>query len=127
VGEVEVDPGVRGQGDRVEDHQPHPHPDGLLGDLSDSFVVLDACFRDDGKPYQRKNSKWTDANVPAAELDWLKHDLKGTDKRVVVFAHQRLDVANSYGVKNAAEVRADGTVVVTGFRKQKGYEWAAKV
>lgn len=142
------------------------------------FVVLDACFRSDGKPYQRKNFEWTDANVPAAELDWLRGDLKGTDKRVVVFAHQRLDVANDYGVKNAAdvrkvlegsgkvlcvfqghshkndykdvggvhyctlvgmiegsgaenngyavvEVRADGTVVVTGFRKQKGYEWAA--
>jgi alkaline phosphatase len=142
------------------------------------FVVLDACFRSDGKPYQRKNSKWTDANVPAAELGWLKEDLKGTHKKVVVFAHQRLDVANNYGVKNAAdvrkvlegsgkvlcvfqghshkndykdiggvhyctlvgmiegsgaensgyavvEVRADGTAVVTGFRKQKGYEWTA--
>lgn len=142
------------------------------------FVVLDACFRSDGKPYQRKNFKWTDANVPAAELDWLKEDLKSTDKKVVVFAHQRLDVANDYGVKNAAdvrklleasgkvmcvfqghshkndykdvggvhyctlvgmiegsgaenngyavaEVRADGTAVVTGFRRQKGYEWTA--
>ena len=29
------------------------------------FVVLDACFRSDGEPYGRKNSKWTDANVPA--------------------------------------------------------------
>jgi hypothetical protein len=143
------------------------------------FVVLDACFRSDGKPYGRKNSKWTDANVPAAELDWLKDDLKGTDKKVVVFAHQRLDVANDYGVKNAGDVRkaleasgrvlavfqghshkndykeiagvhyctlaamiegsgeenngystvgvrADGTITVTGFRKQKGYEWAGK-
>ena len=95
-----------------------------------------------------------------------------------MLAHQRLDVADNYGVRNAAdvrkvlersgkvrcvfrghshknddkdvggvrhctlvgmiegsgaenngyavvEVRADGTVVVTGFRKQKGYEWAA--
>ena len=25
-----------------------------------------------------------------------------------------------------AEVRADGAVIVTGFRKQKGYEWAGK-
>src|SRR5262245_48118577 len=31
------------------------------------FVVLDACFRDDGKPYERKNSKWTDSNIPAAQ------------------------------------------------------------
>ena len=95
-----------------------------------------------------------------------------------MFAHQRLDVSNDYGVKNAADVRkvleasgkvlavfqghshkndykeiggihyctlvamiegsgaenngyslldvrADGTITVTGFRKQKGYEWAA--
>jgi alkaline phosphatase len=143
------------------------------------FVVLDACFTSGGKPYGRKNSKWNDANIPANELDWLKADLKGTDKKVIVLAHQRLDVANDYGVKNAAEVRKilegsgqvlavfqghshkndyqeiggihyctmvamiegsraenngfslvqvrrDGAITVTGFRKQKGYDWAAK-
>jgi len=143
------------------------------------FVVLDACFRSDGKPYGRKNSKWTDANVPAEELDWLKDDLKRTDKKAVVFAHQRLDVSNDHGVKNCPDVRkvlegsgkvlavfqghshkndykdiagihyctlvamvegagaensgystvdlqADGTITVTGFRKQKGYEWTGK-
>ena len=99
-----------------------------------------------------------------------------TDKPVVVFAHQRLDVADDYGVKNAAGVRKvleaservravfqghshkndyaeiggvhystlvamvegsgaensgyslvdvapGGTIAVTGFRKQKGYDW----
>jgi predicted phosphodiesterase len=69
------------------------------------FIVLDACFRADGKPYERKNFKWTDANIPADQIDWLKDDLKATDKPVVVFAHQRLDVADNYGVKNAADVR----------------------
>jgi 3',5'-cyclic AMP phosphodiesterase CpdA len=140
------------------------------------FVVLDACFRGDGKPYERKNFKWTDANIPADQLDWLKSDLKATDKPVVVFAHQQLDVGNDYGVKNAADVRKvlegskkvlavfqghshkndykeignvhyctlvamiegsgienngysildvapDGAITVTGFRKQKSYEW----
>lgn len=139
------------------------------------FVVLDACFKSDGKPYERKNFKWNDANIPADQLDWLKEDLKGTDKPVVVFAHQRLDAANDYGVKNAADVRKvregskkvravfqghshkndyteiggvhyrtlvamiegsgaenngysildvgpDGTITVTGFRKQKNYD-----
>lgn len=143
------------------------------------FVVLDACFTSGGKPYGRKNSKWNDANIPSDEVDWLKDDLKGTDKKVVVFAHQRLDVANDYGIKNASEVRkvlegagkvlavfqghshkndykeiggvhyctlvamiegtgaenngfstvqvrSDGTITLTGFRKQKGYDWAAK-
>jgi len=70
------------------------------------FVVLDACFRGDGKPYGRKNSAWNDANVPDHELDWLAADLKATAKQVIVFAHQRLDSAGQHAVKNAAAVRA---------------------
>ncbi|MEM8735983.1 MAG: hypothetical protein AAGG44_17270 [Planctomycetota bacterium] len=31
--------------------------------------------------------------------------MNDTTKRTIVFAHQRLDVGNNYGVKNAAEVR----------------------
>ncbi len=69
------------------------------------FVVLDACFRSDGQPYGRKNSHWTDANIPPAEIEWLDADLKATDKQVIVFAHQRLDVSNNHGVKNNADVR----------------------
>lgn len=69
------------------------------------FVVLDSCFRSDGEPYGRENFEWTDPNIPAAEVEWLKADLKHTTKKTVVFAHQRLDVSNHYGVKNAVEVR----------------------
>ncbi len=69
------------------------------------FIVLDSCFRSDGEPYGRKNFEWTDANIPAAELDWLRADLIRTTKKTIVFAHQRLDVSNHYGVKNSAEVR----------------------
>lgn len=69
------------------------------------FVVLDSCFRGDGQPYGRKNFQWTDPNIPAAELEWLKADLASTAKKTVVFAHQRLDVSTQHGVKNAAEVR----------------------
>ncbi|QEG42617.1 metallophosphoesterase family protein [Roseimaritima ulvae] len=69
------------------------------------FIVLDSCFRSDGVPYSRKNFTWTDANIPAAELEWLEADLKANDKPVIVFAHQRLDVANHHGVKNNAAVR----------------------
>jgi len=69
------------------------------------FIVLDSCFRSDGTPYQRKNFKWTDANIPTVELEWLKADLKETEKPTIVFAHQRLDVSNSHGVKNNADVR----------------------
>jgi alkaline phosphatase len=67
--------------------------------------VLDSCYRGDGQPYGRKNFEWTDPNIPRQEIEWLREDLEITTKRTVVFAHQRLDVSNHYGVKNAAAVR----------------------
>ncbi len=69
------------------------------------FVVLDSCFRGDGEPYGRKNFKWTDANIPQSEVEWLQADLRATQKKTIVFAHQRLDVSNHYGVKNSPAVR----------------------
>lgn len=70
------------------------------------FVVLDSCFRSDGQPYGRKNFEWTDPNISKQELEWLQADLKATKKKTVIFAHQRLDVSNHYGVKNCVEVRS---------------------
>lgn len=76
------------------------------------FVVLDACYRSDGESYGRKNFSWTDANLPAAELAWLKADLKAADdKPTIVFTHQRLDSLpgqqpDHYTVKNSPAVRA---------------------
>src|SRR5690606_1287608 len=64
-----------------------------------------ACFRSDFVPYGRKNSRWDDANLPAAELDWLRSDLEAAAGPVIVLIHQRLDVQNHYGVKNAADAR----------------------
>ncbi|MGI9456722.1 MAG: metallophosphoesterase [Aeoliella sp.] len=140
------------------------------------FIVLDSCFRSDGEPYGRNNFDWTDANIPDDEVKWLQADLKDTEKKTIVFAHQRLDVTDHYSVKNAAEVRRvleaaesvvavlqghshendyqdisgihyctlvamvegsgadnsgfstmeiaqDGTIRVTGFRKQESYAW----
>ena len=69
------------------------------------FVVLDACFRSDLKPYGRDNIKWNDANIPEAQVEWLLADLKATTSKTIVFAHQRLDVKNDYGIKNAEQVR----------------------
>lgn len=144
------------------------------------FVVLDACFRNDGESYGRKNSKWNDANIPTAEVEWLQADLKATSKKAIVFAHQRLDVSNDHGVKNCPDVRKifeasgkvlavfqghshqndlkdiggihyctlvamiegsgaenngysvmeigpDGTIRLTGFRKQQEYDWKRNV
>lgn len=69
------------------------------------FVVLDACFRADGQPYGRKNSNWQDSNLPADQLEWLAADLKATDHKTIVFAHQRLDETKQHSVKNAAAAR----------------------
>ncbi|MEX0819436.1 MAG: alkaline phosphatase [Pirellulaceae bacterium] len=69
------------------------------------FIVLDSCFRSDGQPYGRQNFQWTDPNIPEDEGEWLEADLKATTNKTIVFAHQRLDVDNHYGVRNAAQVR----------------------
>jgi alkaline phosphatase len=69
------------------------------------FVFLDACYRSDGEAYSRGNFKWTDTSIPEAQVDWLKADLKAATAKTVVFVHQRLDVRNDYGVKNADQVR----------------------
>jgi alkaline phosphatase len=69
------------------------------------FVILDACFRNDGAAYERNNFNWADSSVPQAELDWLRTDLHAAVAPALVFVHQCLDVEPPYGVKNAAEVR----------------------
>jgi alkaline phosphatase len=69
------------------------------------FIVLDSCFCSDGQPYGRKNSEWTDANIPAEQLEWLRADLAESHKPVIIFAHQRLDVSTAHGVRNCVAVR----------------------
>lgn len=69
------------------------------------FVVLDACFRQDGASYGRKNFQWTDANIAREELEWLKEDLTRTNNPTVVLVHQRLDKSGSHEIKNSADVR----------------------
>ena len=71
-----------------------------------TFLMLDACFRKDGTPYERKNFHWQDANLPKAELSWLESELSQASGPVIVLAHQRLDLDKAHAVRNAAEVRA---------------------
>lgn len=69
------------------------------------FVILDACFRENGEPYGNGNSVWTDSNIPPGELAWLTTELTETHHPTVVFVHQRLDVDDHYGVRQRIEVR----------------------
>ncbi|HEY9487575.1 MAG TPA: metallophosphoesterase [Chryseosolibacter sp.] len=56
------------------------------------FVVLDANFMADGKPYDHGNFDWRDAHIPDEQLAWLRKDLKiNNTKPTVVFVHQQLD------------------------------------
>jgi predicted phosphodiesterase len=71
------------------------------------FVVLDANFTRDGKPYDRGNFVWNDTCIPEIEMKWLEKDLSKTRHPVVVFTHQLLDDSGdkNVAVSNAAEVR----------------------
>ena len=69
------------------------------------FVVLDANYRADGTDYDHGNFNWTDANIPPAELNWLKQDLAATRGPAIVFIHQLLDGTGSVYVNNAADIR----------------------
>jgi len=91
------------------------------------FVVLDANYKSDGTDYDHGNFDWTDANVPPAELQWLRRDLAASRGAVIVLVHQLLDGAGLHYVKNATEVRQileqSGRVlaVFQGHRHDGGY------
>ena len=71
------------------------------------FVVLDACFRKDGVSYDAGNFVWTDTFITEPQQKWLAEDLAKTKKKVIVFCHQRLDLADTHdgAVKNASSIR----------------------
>ncbi len=69
------------------------------------FIALDACYTKAGHDYDRGNFDWRDANVPAAQLDWLRAELAVSAEPVIVLAHQRLDGAGDVYVANSAAVR----------------------
>jgi len=71
------------------------------------FVILDAGFTKDGAAYDAGNFQWKDANIPAAQQEWLAQDLQNASaKKTMVFVHQNLhDESSLYGVKNAGAVR----------------------
>lgn len=70
------------------------------------FLVLDACFNSKGQAYERKNFKWTDANIPDKQVDWLEADLRKNNKPTIVFVHQHLGGGKgSYLIRNSEKVR----------------------
>ena len=69
-------------------------------------IILDACYNKDESDYRAGNFDWTQSYIPAREQEWLEADLQATEKKTIVFLHQRLDdEQDPHGVKNAPEVR----------------------
>lgn len=70
------------------------------------LVFLDANYDKDYNPYRRHQVDWTDANVPPAELTWLREALAGREAEV--FLHQNLEpeAEPHHRVRNADEVLA---------------------
>ncbi len=69
------------------------------------FVVLDACFKSDGKEYDHDNFDYRDTNIPEQELEWLSVVLKDSTSPVIVFVHQRLDGEGDLFINNSKKVR----------------------
>ncbi len=69
------------------------------------LVFLDACHRQDGVSYGRKNYTWTDTEIPEIQQQWLQETLSKKPQPTLVFVHQRLDVEGNYGIHSAAAVR----------------------
>ena len=74
-------------------------------------IVLDANFNADLTPYCRGNFKWTSAQIPPQQLEWLEAELAAhSNQPTLIFLHQLLDsfsgVNKNVCVSNAAEVVA---------------------
>ena len=74
-------------------------------------IVLDANFNADLTPYCRGNFKWTSAQIPPQQLEWLEAELKAhAGEPTLIFLHQLLDyfsgVNKNVCVRNAADVVA---------------------
>ncbi|GAB3652846.1 metallophosphoesterase [Echinicola sediminis] len=55
------------------------------------FVVLDANYHQDGRDhYYKEGANWQDANIPEAEMEWLRKDLASTSLPTLVFCHHPL-------------------------------------
>jgi len=74
------------------------------------FIVLDANYDADGTDhFFAEGSDWEDANIPPAELQWLRDDLAQNQKPTVVFCHHPLyefyKEGSKFHVTNYAEVQ----------------------
>ena len=70
-----------------------------------SLIGIDGNFSPDGSEYNHGNFSWKEALIPDKQLAWLEERLAATQKSVVLFSHQRIDVSSHYSVCNHDAVR----------------------
>lgn len=71
------------------------------------IITLDANYNSDGSPYRLRDTDWTDAYIPSAQIDFLRSSLAAGGENTYIFVHQCLDpgAEKRHIIKNAEEVR----------------------
>ncbi len=74
------------------------------------FVVLDANYDKKGiDQFYKEGADWQDPNIPAAQVDWLKQDLKMNNLPTIIFCHHPLfkyfRKGNKFHVNNFKEIQ----------------------
>jgi len=93
------------------------------------FIVMDGNYSPNGKDFGRIDPwVWNDAQIPAAQRDWLAANLDSAgDRPTIVSIHENLSDSTDYSVNNSAEIRAilqahgNVTHVLQGHRHEGGY------
>lgn len=70
-----------------------------------TFVVLDANYGYDGRPYSRGNFSWKKTLLPDEEIEFLTDELAKAPGPVVPILHQQLDARDETGIANARAVK----------------------
>lgn len=68
------------------------------------FICLDGNFSPDGSEYNCGNFDWKDSFIPPAQIEWLEKQLASTLGPVLIFSHQRVDIACMHSVRNYEKV-----------------------
>ncbi|HGE72780.1 TPA: alkaline phosphatase [Candidatus Poribacteria bacterium] len=70
------------------------------------FIILDGCYNQDESDYDSGNFDWRYAYIPKIEQEWLIKDLQNSEKKAIIFVHQRLDDDNGlHGIGNSKTIR----------------------
>ncbi|MGB9596931.1 MAG: metallophosphoesterase family protein, partial [Candidatus Poribacteria bacterium] len=69
------------------------------------FIILDACYNQDESDYDSGNFDWRICYIPRIEQKWLIKDLQNSDRKTIIFVHQRLDDEGLHGIGNSDIIR----------------------